>query len=148
MYCDHDKIPIFKFRFSYISLFSIGFAFHVYLCSTVGWASLERWASLELFRRKWFSWRCHWEMLLFIAWTVSNFICVKCYAIPSVVIPINNFMTWFIVTLLSIVETGIHRNGYRGVEIRTYNHKSFPDLHLNWRLRSCLCVSSVKYLGS
>lgn len=54
MYCDYDKIPIFKFRFSYISLFSIGFAFHVYLCSTVGWASLERWASLELFRRSGF----------------------------------------------------------------------------------------------
>lgn len=31
--------------------------------------------SLFLFRRKWFSWRCHWEMLLFIAWTIWNFIC-------------------------------------------------------------------------
>lgn len=37
MYWDCNKIPIFRFRFSYISLFSIKFTFPVYLYSTVGY---------------------------------------------------------------------------------------------------------------
>lgn len=67
-------VIVIKFQLSNSDLvivlcFSIKFTFHVCLCSTVVKASLCL-NNLYLFRRNRLSWRCHWEMLLFIAWTI------------------------------------------------------------------------------